>query len=153
MLFLVYYEGKDSYKSGNLNITEIDKPWKNWFYFIAEEDAEDEVKREKKSVRFNEVVQRQVYRSNSSILGQKMKNQKKNQQKMRKRAERRASEGDTPSSTPDFKDSEKSARIPIHTHQICRSLSAVIINHYQFWFFIPYIIYVFYILYPCSQYF
>ena len=27
---------------------------------------------------------------------------------MRKRAERRASEGDTPSSTPDFKDSEKS---------------------------------------------
>merc|ERR1712141_643879 len=75
---------------------------------IAEEDGEDEVKREKKSVRFNEVVQRQVYRSNSSILGQKMKNQKKNQQKMRKRAERRASEGDTPSSTPDFKDSQKS---------------------------------------------
>merc|ERR1712029_931406 len=27
---------------------------------------------------------------------------------MRKRAERRASEGDTPSSTPDFKDSQKS---------------------------------------------
>ena len=58
----------------------------------------------KKSVRFNEVVQRQIFRSNSSILGQKYKNMKKNEQKMRKRgargniaAERRASEGDAAS--------------------------------------------------------
>ena len=50
----------------------------------------------KKSVRFNEVVLRQVYRSNSSILGQKHKNQKKAEQKRRKAA-RRASEGDVPS--------------------------------------------------------
>ena len=49
----------------------------------------------KKSVRFNEVVLRQVYRSNSSILGQKHKNQKKAEQKRRKAA-RRASEGDVP---------------------------------------------------------
>jgi len=70
---------------------------------IAEED-EELGKREKKSVRFNEVVQRQIYRSNSSILGQKMKNQKKNQQKRRREAARRASEGDTPSSvSTDFK--------------------------------------------------
>ncbi len=48
----------------------------------------------KKSVRFNEVVQRQVYRQNSSILGQKSKNQKKAEQKKRKAAARRASEGD-----------------------------------------------------------
>jgi len=71
---------------------------------IAEE--EDEVKREKKTVRFNEVVQRQIYRSNSSILGQKMKNQKKTQQKRRKQAARRASEGDTPGSVTDFRNSD-----------------------------------------------
>ena len=51
----------------------------------------------KKSVRFNEVVQRQVYRQNSSILGQKMKNMKKAEQKRRKAEQkRRASEGDSP---------------------------------------------------------
>merc|ERR1712223_1571016 len=44
----------------------------------------------KKSVRFNEVVQRQVYRQNSSILGQKIKKRQKAEQK------RRASEGDLP---------------------------------------------------------
>jgi len=96
------------YSETNVDFLRMASPAESETSTIAEEDAEDEVKREKKSVRFNEVVQRQVYRSNSSILGQKMKNQKKNQQKMRKRAERRASEGDTPSSTPDFKDSQKS---------------------------------------------
>merc|ERR1711988_144973 len=51
----------------------------------------------KKSVRFNEVVQRQVYRQNSSILGQKIKNMKKAEQKRRKAEQkRRASEGDLP---------------------------------------------------------
>jgi len=59
-----------------------------------------------KSVRFNEVVQRQVYRSNSSILGQKLKNLKKAEQKRRKAA-RRASEGDLPSTPSSFnEDSE-----------------------------------------------
>lgn len=54
----------------------------------------------KKSVRFNEVVQRQVYRQNSSILGQKMKNMKKAEQKRRKADQkRRASEGDLPDSS------------------------------------------------------
>ena len=48
----------------------------------------------KKSVRFSEVVQRQVFRSNSSILGQKHKNMKKNEQKRRRAAERRASDSD-----------------------------------------------------------
>jgi hypothetical protein len=55
----------------------------------------------KKSVRFNEVVQRQIFRSNSSIMKQKRKNEKRNEQKLRKRGgranmavERRASEGD-----------------------------------------------------------
>ena len=61
----------------------------------------------------------QIYRSNSSILGQKMKNQKKNQQKLR-RAARRASEGDTPSSTPDFKSDEKSSE---STANNCGSLT------------------------------
>ena len=51
----------------------------------------------KKSVRFNEVVQRQVYRQGASILGQKMKNMKKAEQKRRKADQkRRASEGDLP---------------------------------------------------------
>jgi hypothetical protein len=48
----------------------------------------------RKSVRFSEVVHRQVFRSNSSILGQKMKNIKKAEQKKRRAIERRASEGD-----------------------------------------------------------
>jgi dynein assembly factor 2 len=65
---------------------------------IAEEDLEESSIGSKKSVRFNEVVQRQVYRTNSSILGQKHKNQKKAEQKRRRAAARRASEGDTPSS-------------------------------------------------------
>ena len=57
----------------------------------------------KKSVRFNEVVQRKVFRPNASILGQRNKNAKKSEQK-RRRAERRASEGDgdsVPGTTPD----------------------------------------------------
>jgi len=93
------------YSETNVDFLRMASPAESENSTIAEEDTEV---KPKKSVRFNEVVQRQIYRSNSSILGQKMKNQKKNQQKMRKRAERRASEGDTPSSTPDFKDSEKS---------------------------------------------
>jgi hypothetical protein len=70
---------------------------------IVEEDENEEMMSgdsmagSKKSVRFNEVVLRQVYRSNSSILGQKHKNQKKAEQKRRK-AGRRASEGDKPDS-------------------------------------------------------
>lgn len=55
----------------------------------------------KKSVRFNEVVQRQIFRSNSSILKQKRKSEKRNEQRLRKRGgrgnmavERRVSEGD-----------------------------------------------------------
>merc|ERR1712156_677986 len=68
---------------------------------IEEDEGENQLKNcedsmgSKKSVRFNEVVLRQVYRSNSSILGQKHKNQKKAEQKRRKAA-RRASEGDVP---------------------------------------------------------
>jgi hypothetical protein len=64
----------------------------------------DEGAAHKKSVRFNEVVQRQIFRSNSSILGQKRRNAKKNEQKMKERGardnmavERRASEGDAES--------------------------------------------------------
>merc|ERR1712018_882864 len=64
----------------------------------------DDVTSHKKSVRFNEVVQRQIFRSNSSIMKQKRKNEKRNEQKMRKRGgrtnmavERRASEGDAES--------------------------------------------------------
>lgn len=60
---------------------------------ITEEDGS--VAGSKKSVHFNEVVQRQVFRPNASILGQKTKNQKKNEQKKRRAEQkRRASEGD-----------------------------------------------------------
>ena len=60
---------------------------------ITEEDGS--AAGSKKSVHFNEVVQRQVFRPNASILGQKTKNQKKNEQKKRRAEQkRRASEGD-----------------------------------------------------------
>ncbi|KAL3268313.1 hypothetical protein HHI36_007431 [Cryptolaemus montrouzieri] len=47
----------------------------------------------KKTVRFNDVVSRQLYRFNSSILGQKKKNQRKAQKK-KKALERRHSESE-----------------------------------------------------------
>merc|ERR1719186_1742709 len=47
----------------------------------------------KKAVHFSEIVRKQIYRSNSSILGQTAKNKKKAEKK-RKSAERRKSEGD-----------------------------------------------------------
>jgi len=56
-----------------------------------------------KSVRFNEHIQRQLFRSNSSILGQKKKNQKRNQNK-RKTRERHNSEGSMSSSSFDGDD-------------------------------------------------
>ena len=65
---------------------------------VPEEDEEESGC--KKTVRFNEVVKRQVFRQNASILGQKNKNLKKAEQKLRKakrmndKLERRASEGD-----------------------------------------------------------
>ncbi|XP_071548378.1 protein kintoun [Panulirus ornatus] len=66
----------------------------------VEEEGEESVEEsissslgEKKSVRFNEVVSRQLFRSNSSILGQRAKNQKKAMKK-RKCQQRRTSESD-----------------------------------------------------------
>jgi dynein assembly factor 2 len=47
----------------------------------------------KKTVRFNDVIMRQLYRSNSSILGQKKKNQRKSRNKKRAQ-ERRHSESE-----------------------------------------------------------
>ena len=76
---------------------------------------------EKRSVRFNEVVQRQVYRTNSSILGQKHKNQKRAEQKRRKAA-RRASEGDTPNS---FSNEESDNDITYHGNQDSGCASSV----------------------------
>lgn len=111
------------YSETNVDFLRMASPAESETSTIAEEDETDEVKREKKSVRFNEVVQRQVYRSNSSILGQKLKNQKKNQQKMRKRAARRASEGDTPSSTPDFKSSDETTDLKA-SEANCESLDS-----------------------------
>merc|ERR1712043_28968 len=63
----------------------------------------DDFAAQKKSVRFNEVVQRQIFRSNSSILKQKRKSEKRTEQRLKKRGstvnmkERRASEGDAES--------------------------------------------------------
>ena len=64
----------------------------------------EDVTAHKKSVRFNEIVQRQIFRSNSSILKQKRKNEKRLEHKLKKRGERcnvaverRASEGDAES--------------------------------------------------------
>lgn len=62
----------------------------------GEESVEESISSslgEKKSVRFNEVVSRQLFRSNSSILGQRAKNQRKAMRK-RKGQQRRASESD-----------------------------------------------------------
>jgi dynein assembly factor 2 len=93
---------------------------------IYEEDEEDlddeETSRtrtdssgSKKSVRFNEIVQRQIYRSNSSILGQKNKNQKKADQKKRK-TERRVSEGDVSSNHFDDPDDAEDYYDDEHTN-------------------------------------
>ncbi|CAL8111471.1 unnamed protein product [Orchesella dallaii] len=58
-----------------------------------------------KSVRFSDAVQRQLYRSNSSILGQKKKNQRKNKNK-RKTRERANSEGSASSLDADADDED-----------------------------------------------
>ncbi|EFA10532.1 protein kintoun [Tribolium castaneum] len=60
----------------------------------------------KKTVRFNDVIMRQLYRSNSSILGQKKKNQRKARNKKRAQ-ERRHSESEA-SEKEDEKREEKS---------------------------------------------
>merc|ERR1712020_201533 len=80
-------------------LSSIMTPMSSMDSTITEESIEESKSsvESKKSVRFNEVVQRQVYRQNSSILGQKMKNMKKAEQKRRKAEQkRRASEGDLP---------------------------------------------------------
>ena len=53
----------------------------------------------KKTVRFNDEVQRQIYRSNSSILGQKKKNQRK--AKNKRKARERLNSGESVSSMDD----------------------------------------------------
>lgn len=58
-----------------------------------------------KSVRFSDSVQRQLYRSNSSILGQKKKNQRRNKNK-RKVRERANSEGSVSSLDVDADDED-----------------------------------------------
>ncbi|ODM98677.1 Protein kintoun [Orchesella cincta] len=58
-----------------------------------------------KSVRFSDSVQRQLYRSNSSILGQKKKNQRKNKNKKKAR-ERANSEGSASSLDADADDED-----------------------------------------------
>lgn len=59
---------------------------------IPEETGDSESDHSKKTVRFNDVIHKQVFRSNSSILGQRKKNQKK---KSKKRAlDRRFSESE-----------------------------------------------------------
>ncbi|XP_069672843.1 protein kintoun [Periplaneta americana] len=59
---------------------------------IPEETTEEE-RENKKTVRFNDVVSQQTYRTNSSILGQRKKNQRKTRNKKRCQ-ERRASESE-----------------------------------------------------------
>ncbi|PSN39224.1 Protein kintoun [Blattella germanica] len=59
---------------------------------IPEEGTEEE-RETKKTVRFNEVVSQKTYRTNSSILGQRKKNQRKTRNK-RRCQERRASESE-----------------------------------------------------------
>ncbi|XP_017480917.1 PREDICTED: protein kintoun-like isoform X1 [Rhagoletis zephyria] len=56
----------------------------------------------KKTVRFNEVIKEQVFRLNSSILGQRKKNQKRRDRKQRA-LQRRLSEGDS----ADYEDNSK----------------------------------------------
>ncbi|KAJ9584436.1 hypothetical protein L9F63_021220, partial [Diploptera punctata] len=59
---------------------------------IPEEAAEEE-RETKKTVRFNDIVSQKTYRTNSSILGQRKKNQRKTRNK-RRCQERRASESE-----------------------------------------------------------
>lgn len=88
-----------------------------------EEEGEESVEEsmssglgEKKSVRFNEVVSRQLFRSNSSILGQRAKNQKKAMKK-RKCQQRRASESDPESNLEHFSDDLISSAVSLSTDE------------------------------------
>ncbi|KAL0271980.1 UNVERIFIED_CONTAM: hypothetical protein PYX00_005129 [Menopon gallinae] len=56
-------------------------------------EGSEETHSVKKTVRFNDRIRKQIFRANSSILGQKKKNQKRSRNK-RKVAERRASESE-----------------------------------------------------------
>uniref|UniRef100_T1IP92 Protein kintoun n=1 Tax=Strigamia maritima TaxID=126957 RepID=T1IP92_STRMM len=76
-----------------ISIDELKKPPPNSDEKIPEESSGDEESKERKSVRFNDVVSKNLYRSSSSILGQRRKNQRK--QKLKKRAhQRRTSESE-----------------------------------------------------------
>ncbi|XP_021945684.1 protein kintoun isoform X2 [Folsomia candida] len=70
---------------------------------------------ENKSVRFSDRIQQKIYRSNSSILGQRKKNQRKNKNK-RKNRERHNSEGSASSFDEDHE--------PFHHQQSSSSRSA-----------------------------
>ncbi|KAG8239590.1 hypothetical protein J437_LFUL019234 [Ladona fulva] len=62
-------------------------------YDEEEDDDEEDGEKVKKIVRFSDVISQKTYRSNSSILGQRKKNQRKLRNKKRA-AERRASESE-----------------------------------------------------------
>ncbi|XP_067630624.1 protein kintoun [Eurosta solidaginis] len=64
----------------------------------------------KKTVRFNEVIKEQVFRLNSSILGQRKKNQKRRNRKQRA-LHRRLSEGDS----VDYDENSKPINLDSHT--------------------------------------
>ncbi|KAK7866377.1 hypothetical protein R5R35_009809 [Gryllus longicercus] len=70
---------------------------------------EEEGRGVKKTVRFNEIVHQQTYRSNSSIFGQRKKNQRKTRNKKRAQ-ERRASESENSEGEIE-KDNDKEVKI------------------------------------------
>ncbi|CAD7014325.1 unnamed protein product [Ceratitis capitata] len=70
----------------------------------------------KKTVRFNEVIKEQVFRLNSSILGQRKKNQKRRDRKQRA-LQRRVSEGDS----ADYEDNSKPIGLDTDREQYLKS--------------------------------
>jgi len=85
---------------------------------IAEGEEEEEGQTFKKSVRFSEKVQQQLYRINSSIVAKTAKNKKKAEKK-RRAVERRLSEGDS----VELKTPAKQQHLPLQTSHSLDSLS------------------------------
>ncbi|KAF6206793.1 hypothetical protein GE061_018029 [Apolygus lucorum] len=86
--------GKRSILKGSRSLSECHADESGGVDWSSHESSEshDDQGNPKKTVRFSDVVSKKIFRANSSILGQKRKNEKKRSR--RKAAERRASESE-----------------------------------------------------------
>ncbi|KAG7188601.1 hypothetical protein KM043_008229 [Ampulex compressa] len=91
--------------------------------YMHEINSESECSSLKKTVRFNDVVSRQLFRSNSSILGQRKKNQRKLRNKKRAH-ERRVSESEN--SETDERDKYKTNHKNTSEHEMSDNVKSIL---------------------------